>query len=146
MKKTIVICSSGSFYKHVVELADELTKLGYKVEIPSTAERMRTSGDFDIKKVKTWVSDPKHFGRKHDLAMEHFDKVARGDAVLIVNDDKPGKPSYIGPNTTMEWGLAYHLGKPVFILNGVDKNSNFYEEVYGMSTTVLDGDLSKIVF
>jgi len=76
--------------------------------------------------------------------MGHFNEVARGDAILVVNDNKPGQPNYIGPNATMEWGLAYYLGKPVFILNGVDKDSNYYEEVYGMSTAVLDGDLSKI--
>lgn len=76
--------------------------------------------------------------------MGHFNEVAKGDAILIVNDDKPGQSNYIGPNATMEWGLAYYLGKPVFILNGVGKNSNYYEEVYGMSTAVLDGDLSKI--
>jgi len=76
--------------------------------------------------------------------MGHFNEVAKGDAILIVNDNKPGQPNYIGPNATMEWGLAYYLGKPVFILNGVDKDSNYYEEVYGMSAAVLDGDLSKI--
>jgi hypothetical protein len=43
----------------------------------------------------------------------------------------------------MEWGVAYYLGKPIFILNGVDKSSNFYEEVYGMAA-VIDGDLAKI--
>lgn len=142
--KTIVICSSGSFYKHVNEIADELRGMGWKVIIPATAEKMRTKNDYDIAAVKTWINDARHFNKKHNLAMAHFEEVAAGDAVLIVNDDKPGKPNYIGPNATMEWGLAYYLGKPVFILNGVAKDANTYEEVYGMSTAVLDGDLSKI--
>ena len=142
--KTIVICSSGAFYKHVNEIADELRQMGYKVEVPTTAEEMKVNNDYDINKHKPWFKDSVHFERKHFLAMEHFDKVAAGDAILIVNDDKPGKSNYIGPNGTMEWGLAYYLGKPVFILNGVSKDSNYYEEVYGMSTGVLDGDLSKI--
>ena len=142
-KKTIVICSSGSFYKHVNEIADKLRGLGYRVVVPATAEKMKKSGDYDIYATKTWIKDPKHFGRKHTLAMGHFKEVAGGDAILIVNDNKPGKPNYIGPNTTMEWGLAYYLGKPVFMLNSVGKDSNFYEEVHGMST-VINGDLSKI--
>jgi len=141
--KTIVVCSSGSFYEHCNQIADELREMGYKVIVPATAEAMRKSGDYDIDKAKPWMSDPEQFHGKHKVAMVHFDEVAKGDAVLIVNDDKPGKPNYIGPNTSMEWGLAYYLGKPVFILNGVAKDSNFYEEVYGMST-VLDGDLNKI--
>jgi len=144
MKKTIVICSSAAFYEHVNQIADELEKMGFNVEVPATAERMRKSGDYDIYKIKTWIDDPEQFKIKRGLAMDHFDKVTKGDAILIVNDSKPGRSNYIGPNATMEWGLAYYLKKPVYILNGVPKNSNYYEEVYGMSTAVLDGDLSKI--
>ena len=143
-KKTIVLCSSGSFYKHVNEIAAELEKMGYKTVVPATAYKMLKSGDYDIAKVKAWMSDPKYFHLKQGLAMAHFNEVASGDSVLVVNDNKPGRPNYIGPNATMEWGLAYYLKKPIFILNGVSKDSNYYEEVYGMSTTVLDGDLSKI--
>ena len=142
--KTIVICSSGSFYKHVNQIANELRKKGFKVVVPATAEKMKSHEDYDIAKVKTWIHNSEHFNIKHELSMGHFNEVAKGDAILIVNDNKPGQPNYIGPNATMEWGLAYYLGKPVFILNGVDKDSNYYEEVYGMSAAVLDGDLSKI--
>ncbi|HVX58880.1 MAG TPA: hypothetical protein VG964_04100 [Candidatus Saccharimonadales bacterium] len=141
--KTIVICSSASFYEHVNQIADELVGLGYKAVVPLTARKMKKTGDYDVHKIKTWIDRPEDFGMKHDLAMAHFNEIARGDAVLIVNDDKPGKPNYIGPNTAMEWGVAYHLGKPVFIMNGVDKESNFYEEVYGLAT-VIDGDLKRI--
>lgn len=143
-KKTIVVCSSGSFYEHVNKIAEKLKKMGYRVVVPATADDMRLSGNYDISSVKTWHNDPKDFHIKIHKARTHFDEVANGDAVLIVNDDKPGQPNYMGPNTTMEWGLAYYLGKPVFILNGVDKQHNAYEEVYSMSAAVLDGDLSKI--
>jgi nucleoside 2-deoxyribosyltransferase len=142
--KSIVLCSSGSFYKHVNEIAAQLQKKGFKTVVPATAYKMLESGDYDIAKVKAWIDDPELFHIKHNLAMAHFKEVEQGDAVLIVNDDKPGRPNYIGPNGTMEWGVAYYLGKPVFILNGVPKDSNYYEEVYGMAT-VLDGDLDKII-
>lgn len=145
-QKTIVICSSAAFYKHVNQIARELEGSGYKVEVPTTATRMHKESNYDVPRVKIWLKDPNHFTKKQALAREHFDKVAKGDAVLIVNDSKPGKPNYIGPNATMEWGLAYYLKKPIFILNGVPKESNYYEEIYGMSTAVLDGDLSKIKF
>ena|SRR5438105_12565312 len=141
--KTIVVCSSGSFYKHCNEIADQLRKMGYKAVVPATAYEMLKSGDYDIAKVKAWMHDPKHFKLKRKLAMKHFEEVAAGDAVLIVNDDKPGQPAYIGPNGTMERGVAYYLGKPVYIWKGVPKDSNFYEEVYGMAT-VIDGNLDKI--
>lgn len=143
-KKTIVVCCSGSFYKHACEIADELEELGFGAIVPSTAEHMREKGDYDISKMKTWYKDPKTFSRKQFLAMEHFEKVAKkADAILIINDDKPGQPNYIGPNTLMEWGVAYYLRKPVFVLNSVEESANTFEEVYGMAT-VIDGNLSKI--
>ena len=142
-KKTIVICCSAAFYRRANEIASELRAMGWRVVVPETARKMRRSGDYDVAKVKTWMNNPELFKLKHRLATNHFNEVTKADAVLVVNDHKPGFPNYIGPNSTMEWGLAYHLGKPVFMLNGVTKDSNFYEEVYGMST-VIDGDLSKI--
>lgn len=143
-KKTIVICCSAAFYEHANALAEELEKIGYTAIVPTTATRMKNEADYNVSRVKTWYKNPKDFAKKQKLAAEHFNKVAKGDGVLIVNDDKPDQPRYTGPNTTMEWGLAYYLGKPIFILNGVSKDHNAYEEVYGMSTAVLDGDLTKI--
>jgi nucleoside 2-deoxyribosyltransferase len=143
-KKTIVICSSASFYEHVNEIAKELKKMGFNVEVPATAGRMKKEGSYDVKRLKTWYDRPEDAGIKHDLAMGHFDKVAKGDAILIVNDDKPGKPQYIGPNTTMEWGLAYYLKKPVFLMHKLERDHNAYEEMVGMTKAVLDGDLAKI--
>jgi nucleoside 2-deoxyribosyltransferase len=143
MGKTIVICCSGSFYEHANKIASELDKMGYKTVVPATAYKMLKSGDYDIAKVKKWIDNDELFHLKQGLAMAHFKEVAEGDAILVVNDDKPAKEAYIGPNTTMEWGVAYYLGKPVFILNGVAKDSPYYEEVYGMAT-VIDGDLTKI--
>lgn len=143
-KKTIVICSSAVFYEHANQIAKELKMMGFNAVVPTTAQKMSLSKNYDIYVVKTWMDNPKDFKKKQALAMAHFNEVANGDAVLIVNDDKPGRPSYIGPNTTMEWGLAYYLKKPIYILNGISKDSNYYEEVYGMSTAVLGGDLSKI--
>lgn len=143
-KKTIVICCSATFYKHANKVAEELEKLGYKAVVPSMAIRMKKENNYNVPRVKIWYREPRHYDRKQSLAGEHFDKVAKGDAILIINDDKPDKPRYIGPNTTMEWGLAYYMNKPIFILNGVEKDHNAHEEVYGMSTAVLDGDLAKI--
>jgi hypothetical protein len=143
-KKTIVICSSAAFYKHVNEIAGELEEMGFNAVVPSTATKMKKEGNYDVAHIKTWFERPQDAGLKHNLAMEHFDKITEGDAILIVNDDKPGKPKYIGPNATMEWGLAYYLKKPVFLMYGLDKNHNHYEEMIGMTSAVLEGDLGKI--
>ncbi|MBI4034467.1 hypothetical protein HY380_01050 [Candidatus Saccharibacteria bacterium] len=144
MKKTVVICCSAAFYKHANQIADKLERMGYRAVVPETARNMKLGDDYDVAKVKTWLKNPADFKRKQQLATNHLREVAEGDAILIINDDKPGKPNYIGPNTMMEWGLAYHLRKPIFILHGVGKQAYNYEEVYGLSTVILDGDLSKI--
>ena len=141
-KKTIVICSSGSFYKHCNEVADELRAKGYRVVVPTTAEHMKRTGDYDISKVKTWYKDKTKTYEKVWKMDEHFKEVEKGDAVLLINDDKPGKPAYIGPNGLMEWGLAHYLNKPVFILNKVPKDVWYWEE--SLTAKVVDGDLSKI--
>jgi hypothetical protein len=141
-KKTIVICCSGAFYKHANEVAGELEKLGFRAVVPATAREMKISGDYDITKVKTWYQDTKDTHIKVGKMRGHFDEVAKGNAILLINDDKSGQPNYIGPNGLMEWGLAAYLGKPVYILNRVPKEANYWEEA--LTAKILDGNLTKI--
>jgi nucleoside 2-deoxyribosyltransferase len=143
-KKTIVVCTSAAFYKHSNEIAEELVKLGFNVVVPATAIKMKEDDNYSVERIKTWYDKPEDVHIKQGRARKHFEEVANGDVVLVLNDDKPGKPTYIGPNTMMEWGLAYYLGKPVFLFNSVSKDHNAYEEALGMTTAILDGDLSKI--
>jgi diphthamide synthase subunit DPH2 len=143
-QKTIVVCTSAAFYRHANEIADELTRMGYKVVVPATALKMKEDNNYNVERIKTWFDKPEEVYIKQGRAKKHFEEVEKGDAVLVVNDDKPGKPTYIGPNTMMEWGLAYYLNKPVFLLNSLSKDHNAYEEALGMTTAILDGDLSKV--
>jgi diphthamide synthase subunit DPH2 len=143
-QKTIVVCTSAAFYKHANEIAEELENRGYKVVVPATALKMKKDNNYNVERIKTWFDKPEEVYIKQGRAKKHFEEVEKGDAVLVVNDDKPGKPTYIGPNTMMEWGLAYYLNKPVFLLNSLSKDHNAYEEALGMTTTILDGNLSKI--
>lgn len=144
MSKTIVICASAAFYRHVNEVADELRSQGFKVVVPKKAEEMRLSGNYDVDALKTWYKDEAQFGVKTELMHLHFDKVAAGDAILVVNDEKHSVEGYIGPNALMEMGLAFHLHKPIYVLNKIAKDMPVYEEVIGMNSVMLDGDLTKI--
>jgi diphthamide synthase subunit DPH2 len=143
-KKTVVICTSAAFYKHANELAEELTEMGYRVVVPATAITMKNDNNYSVDRIKTWYKKPEEVHIKQGRAKKHFEEVAKGDAVLVVNDDKPNQPTYIGPNTMMEWGLAYYLDKPVFLLHSVSRDHNAYEEALGMTAAILDGDLTKI--
>ncbi len=142
--KTIVICSSASFYKQVLEIRNALKKMGFKVSTPLTAGKMERTGDFRVETYKTWFGDANTYGRKTFLTKHHFDKVAKGDAVLVLNYEKNGKPGYIGGAVLMEMGIGLHLGKPIYILHPIDESVGYKEEILAMQPIILNGNLALI--
>ena len=142
--KTITICSSASFYKQVLGVQKELQKRGFKVFIPLTANKMKKSGDFDVKKYKTWYKNAADYGRKTKLMRAHFKKVIEGDAILVLNYEKNGVQGYIEGNGLMEMAIAFHYKKPIYVLNPASETLSFYEEILGMYPTFLNGDLEKL--
>lgn len=74
----------------------------------------------------------------------HFKKVVQADAILVVNNKKNGINGYIGGNLLMELSVAFHYKKPIYILNDIEENHPFVEEVFGLSPIFLDGNLEKI--
>jgi hypothetical protein len=139
---TITICTSSSFYRQAVDLAEEFEKAGFNVLLPDMAEAMKKANDFERTNFQPWLTDPAKYYVKGDLMHGHFDKVAAGDSVFVINDEKHGVQNYIGGNVLMEMALAFHLGKPIFILNEVPEESSFKEEIYGMEPVVLKGKAS----
>jgi len=103
---TVVICSSANFYKHVNEIAEQLRALGVKVIVPKNARTMAETGDYDVSHYKTWFANADDYSKKAELMRTHFDEVKQGDIVLVVNDEKHGKPNYIGANVLMEMSLG----------------------------------------
>lgn len=142
--KTIVICSSASFYKQVVEVEEQLKDLGFKVIIPLTAKKMKQMNNFDPEVYKTWYKNPYDYRRKAYLTKKHFKEIEKGDCILVANYTKNGKDGYIGGAVLGEMNLAFYLKKKIYILNPIDKTSAFEEEIFGMFPVVLNGDLSKI--
>jgi len=142
--KTITICCSASFYRQALEVQEKLHEMGFKVEIPLTANKMKKSGDFNVENYKTWYKNAADYGKKAKLMKAHFKKVVEGDAILVLNYEKNGIQGYIGGNGLMEMAIAFHHKKPMYVLNTVPESLSIYEEVMGMQPTFLNGDLSKI--
>lgn len=140
----ITVCASVDFYKHVNELSKALEMQGHNIIVPATALKMEASGNYKTAEYKTWYQNVDDFSRKKQLMDGHFDEVRKADAILVVNDEKKGIAGYIGGNVLMEMSLAYFEGKPVYVLNQVDVDHPFYEEVIGMNAIILDGDITKI--
>src|SRR4030042_5799742 len=137
--KTIVVCSSISFYKQALESEKSLKRLGFKVSLPISARKMEKTNNYDTSFYKPWCKNPADFKRKAFLMRDHFNKILKGDIVLVINLDKDGKKNYIGGNVLAEMAFGFYFKKPIFVLNVVQKDSPFYEEVFGMSPTFIQG-------
>lgn len=139
----LVICSSASFYKFVLELKRELEAAGIEVVVPKSAHTM-AKYDFDTTKSKTWFNNPDDYDIKADLMRSHFDEISNGDAILVVNNEKHSQSNYIGANVLLEMGTAWYQNKPIYLLNDLPENTPFEEEIKGMMPTVLHGDITKL--
>lgn len=51
---------------------------------------------------------------------------------------------YVGGNTLIEIGVAFFLGKSIYILNPVSSELSYKQEIMGMKPVFLNGDLKKI--
>ena len=140
--KTIVICSSASFYKELFPIQATLKSFGYKVVLPKTAHKMKKNNNFDVVSHKTWYKNPADYHKKKALMDAHFKEIVKGDAILVVNLKKNGVKGYIGGNALMEITIAYFYRKPIFILNDIDDNSSIKEEVYGVGSVFIKGNLN----
>ena len=144
----ITICGSIAFQDEVLSVKEQLEKLGHEVKLwPSRLKdengkpisvteyyKIRHSANNDEK----WVWD-----RKAEAVLEHFEKVAWSDAILVANYDKKDVKGYIGGNTLMEMGLAFFLKKKIYLLNQVPELP-YKEEILGVKPIIINGDLSKI--
>ena len=75
---------------------------------------------------------------------KHLAEVEKGQAILVVNNEKNGIKNYIGANVLIEMSLAFYLKKSIFLLNEVPDESKFTEEILGMEPISLHGKLDKL--
>jgi hypothetical protein len=143
-QKTITICASAYFYEHVLQVEKELKKLGFLVKIPKVARKMGKNKDFDVSKIRTWLTNHKDYKIKTALMKEHFRKILASDAILVINDEKNGIPGYIGGNALMEMLLAFLNKKPIFVYEPITYDLNVAEEVYGLNPVFINKDLKLI--
>ena len=143
----ITICSSAFFVKEVYEIKEKLEEKGHEVFVfPQKVKvneklidveeyyRMRKDNlTHDLLKIKT------------QLMNEHLERIKNSDAILVLNFDKDGKEGYIGGNTFLEMGVAYYLGKKIFLWKMPSKNLPYFEEILALNPIVVEEDIEKIV-
>lgn len=144
----ITLCGSIAFYDEMMEVKQALETLGHEVKLPPHEIKNEQGAMIPVKeyyaqrKAATedtgWIWE-----RKAEAIANHFDKVKWADAILVTNYDKNGIAGYIGGNTLMEMGVAFFLGKPVYLLNSIPAVS-YKEEILGMKPVMLSGNLEGI--
>ena len=144
----ITICGSIAFYDEMIAIKKELEQLGHQVELPPFEVKDENGNMIPVKEYyskrknetddTSWIWD-----RKEEAMKLHFQKVEWSDAVLILNFDKNNISNYIGANTLLEMGLAFHLNKKLFLLNNIPE-VNYKEEILGMKPIIINKDLTRI--
>jgi len=151
----ITICGSIGFYKEMEDTRDNLISMGHEVKIPElvTEAPAEFGGDKKVYFGKyiednggmdAFPPDHKIWGLKEGAIRDHYEKIDWCDAVLIINCEKRGIEGYVGCNTLIEIGVAFYLHKKIFILNQISSELSYKQEIYGMRSVIINGDLSLI--
>lgn len=137
----IMICGSMSFSREMLQVKSQLEKLGHFVSIPPDAELHANHSGF----IDDFDSNYKHC-IETDVMRKCFSMISASDCILVLNYAKNGIDGYIGTSGLMEIGLAYYLGKKIFLLNDIPKPSGarWAHEVRIMQPIVLNGDLGRL--
>ncbi len=138
----ITICGSTNFVGKIKEIRGELIKKGH--EIHSLAWTDLSWQEIEAKKNnrEKFINE-----LKPKLFMEHFDKILKSDAILVVNQEKNGIENYIGGNTFAEVMFAFYYKKRIFFLNPIPRHEMFsyiMDELEVVKPTILNGNLDLI--
>lgn len=131
----ITICMSMLLKHRLEEVSDRLRAAGHEPLSPIDTPDFDYQGSTDEQRAQ--------LKRERDLIREHWRKIARSDAILVLNEDLPGRPNYIGGNSFLEMGFAHILELPIYLMQDVPESA-YRSEMLAMDPTVLHGDLSRI--
>lgn len=148
MTRKITLCGSIAFIDEMAATKEKLEKKGFEVKMPPLTVKDNLGKDIPAKEYyvirkTSQESDAWVWERKAEAIRKHFDKIAWADSILVLNETKNSIPGYVGANTLMEMGLAFHLQKPIYLLHQIPEQS-YKEEILGMRPVLLNGNLNQI--
>lgn len=138
----IMICGSMSFAAAMAETEKELEKSGHEAEVPYDTERFAAN--------PALTTDGYEENYMHcvdnDVIRKCFNSIAASDAILVLNYPKNGINGYIGASVMMEIGIAYFLGKKIFLLHAPPKieEARYSHELLIMQPIILEGNLDNL--
>ena len=134
----IGVIGSMQYTEKMLELRDQLIKLGYDAYTTNLATPFIGKSDEEKEKIKL---EQKY---NQDAIREFWQLMQGGDAVLVANYDKNGIKNYIGGNALMEIGFAHVLGQKVFLLNPIPNIVYYKTEIEAVKPIILNGNLERI--
>jgi hypothetical protein len=141
----IALCGSLSLGDEFMRVKGELERLGHSVLVPESLRKFELHTAEDVVAFKSERTD--YLKIKPAYMRDHFDKIARSDAILVVNMEKKGIRDYVGGNTFAEVMVAFYLEKKIFFMNPLPEHERleaFREELKCIQPVVLNGNLSLI--
>ena len=144
----VTICGSIAFIGVMQELAEVLERKGHQVKLPPSEiadgqGRPIPSAEFYRLRKADKGSSGWIWERKVEAMKNHLKKVGWADAILVVNPSKNGVMGYIGSNTFLEMGLAFHLGKKIFMVYPIPDMPYCREEIIAMDVTIVGRHLGN---
>lgn len=137
----IMICGSMSFANEMIAAQKELTEMGYEVSVPCDTELHVSNPDF----IDNLDADRQHL-IENNVIKRCFETLAAADSVVFLNFPKNGVEGYLGTSSLMEMGLAYYLGKKIFLLFPHPKPSEarWAHEVASFQPVILNGNIASL--
>ncbi len=132
--KILIICSKH-FYNRIPEIDEKLKALGHQTEMPNSYDEPMKEEEMKS------LSSEEHIKWKQEMMLLHEPKIARNDAVLVLNFEKRGVSNYIGGATFLEIFKAFELGKKIFMYNQIPENI-FEDELVGINPILMEGILN----
>ncbi|MBU1255432.1 MAG: hypothetical protein ABII95_02875 [Patescibacteria group bacterium] len=134
----IGIIGSMQFTEKMIEVRDQLYKLGHEAFMTDLHDKFIGKSDEEKEKIKI------HQKNNLDAIGEFWRAMQGADAVLVLNFDKHGIKNYIGGNTLMEIGFAYVLNQKIFLWNPIPEIPYYKSEIEAVKPVIINRDLSLI--
>lgn len=131
-----------TFAEKIMEVKKTLEEKGFEVLVPLETEELAEAPH----NIDAFKQDFEN-GEAVDIMKKNFDEVAKADVLLVLNFDKKGIQGYIGTSVLMELGLAYYLGKKLYLWQDIPQweEVSWAYEVRLLQPHILNGDLSKVL-
>ena len=111
------------FKEKFLATAEQLRELGSEAQVPNYTDNNHT---------------------KRQFIDEHLTMLKDCDALLVTNYLDDSGYGYIGASGFIEVGWAFALGKKIFMLNPVNPESPYAEDLDAVVDAVLNGDLRAL--